>query len=356
MNDILFFTKGDRDTASSRLRVWQIRDRIAPDAEVIHSIAYAFISLSAKRFRLLRSIWQKIRDPRINILFIQKVLFPWDVIVLFWVARVFLRKFVIFDIDDAEWVHSPYKTRVLARMAHVVFAGSRVIYEWAQAQGARAALIPTVIDSTQYQMVKKDGGVLTIGWIGEGRAHFQQGNFAILKSALSTLASRKHTFRLVIIGSEEYKPLKEYFRNVFFEVLFIDKTDWTRPNISSDLMTEYGFDIGVMPLAATEFNRGKCMFKAIEYMGAGIPVIASSIGEAHYIIEHNKSGFLCSTEEEWVAALEELFTRRSLCVEMGRRGRQIVEKKYSLEAVIPLIQNEIKTLHKIANDGIVIKL
>ena len=342
MSNILFFTKGDRTVASSRLRAWQIRDGVAPDAEVIHSIAYASSSFSLRRFQLLRRVWRQMKSPDVRVFFVQKSFFPWDIIILIWVARATLGKRVIFDLDDAEWVHSPRKTRALARMASAVFAGSHAIYEWARAHGANTFFIPTVIDIRDYSPRAHGDRIYTLGWIGEGRAHFRQGNFAILKPALSVLAAKNISFRLVVVGSERYEPLKQYFKDVPFEVVFVDEADWGRPDASSCLITDYQFDIGLMPLVDTEFNRAKCVFKAIEYMGSGIPVVASRVGEALFAVDDGKSGFLCSTEEEWAEALTKLLSDKDLCFKMGSAGRRIAEERYSLEAVIPQIKKELE--------------
>ena len=39
-----------------------------------------------------------------------------------------------------------------------------------------------------------------------------------------------------------------------------------------------------MPLVSDEKTLGKCAFKIIEYMGAGVPVIASPVGENNVVI------------------------------------------------------------------------
>ena len=37
-------------------------------------------------------------------------------------------------------------------------------------------------------------------------------------------------------------------------------------------------DVGVYPLADDEWSKGKCGFKAIEFMACGVPVIAAAVG------------------------------------------------------------------------------
>ena len=49
--------------------------------------------------------------------------------------------------------------------------------------------------------------------------------------------------------------------------------------------------IGIMPLKDTEYTKGKCAFKAIQYMSAGLPVIISPVGLNNEVINHGESGF-----------------------------------------------------------------
>ncbi|HEY4477534.1 MAG TPA: hypothetical protein VJB56_02795, partial [Candidatus Paceibacterota bacterium] len=69
---ILFFTKGDLLVGSSRQRIWFVAERLAKtfgiSYEVIHSIKHSSWSPSMERFRELRRIIQKLRDPSFDVI------------------------------------------------------------------------------------------------------------------------------------------------------------------------------------------------------------------------------------------------------------------------------------------------
>jgi glycosyltransferase involved in cell wall biosynthesis len=60
------------------------------------------------------------------------------------------------------------------------------------------------------------------------------------------------------------------------------------------------FDIGIAPLAGTEFNRAKSPVKALEYMARGAVVIASDVEPYRRFIRHGENGFLVKREHEWL--------------------------------------------------------
>ena len=105
------------------------------------------------------------------------------------------------------------------------------------------------------------------------------------------------------------------------------------------------FDVGIMPLPATDWARGKCAFKLLQYMACGLPVVASSVG-ANIDVVTPDVGFLAHDEASWISALTQLYENNILRKELGANGRALVEKKYSLSANLPIlaevIQNAVK--------------
>ena len=94
-------------------------------------------------------------------------------------------------------------------------------------------------------------------------------------------------------------------------------------------------DIGISWLADIPFNRGKCGLKVLQYMAAGLPVVANPIGVTSRLVIHGKTGFLASTPEEWAEAIKRLAENPVLRRQMGVAARRIVEERYSVNAWSP---------------------
>jgi glycosyltransferase involved in cell wall biosynthesis len=342
---ILFFTKGDKSVASSRERVWYIAEYLKKDFGVEYTVLsgfqYPWWLFVRSRFVKLYEAHYALRDLEYNIVFVHKSLFAWDVLLLI----IFSGKKIIYDLDDAEWLHSRVKSMLLARRADYVFCGSHAILEWAQKYNKQCYFVPTGVNImlyTRYTVKHGKKEMTTIGWVGQGRAHFKAGNFEIIKNSLSVLWQQNKIFRFIIIGSQEYIPLKEYFYGVPYEVKFIDDADWQDFETVPKLIDNYQLDIGVMPLVKSPFNKAKCALKAIEYMACGIPTVASDVGEAQYLIQNNENGFLTETIDDWVKILEELVRDVLLRRKIGLAGQKTVQNSYSQEVIA-------KSIHEIIN-------
>ena len=97
-----------------------------------------------------------------------------------------------------------------------------------------------------------------------------------------------------------------------------------------------GFDIGILPEPDDDWTRGKGGYKALLYMAAGIPVVASRVGVNTDIVSDAETGFCVSTTEEWIAALRRLVADPGLRERMGAAGRARVVDRYSIHVIAPL--------------------
>jgi len=96
-------------------------------------------------------------------------------------------------------------------------------------------------------------------------------------------------------------------------------------------------DIGVYPLADDEWSKGKCGFKALEFMACGVPVVASAVGVNREIIQDGVNGFLASTEREFAEKLERLLADPPLRQRFAEAGRRTIVERYSLEKYAPAL-------------------
>jgi glycosyltransferase involved in cell wall biosynthesis len=181
-------------------------------------------------------------------------------------------------------------------------------------------ILPSVIDLSKYPGIqgKTQEGLFTIGWIGSPSTtrHLLEA-----ESALKQVC-RNRDGKIVLIGAGE-NP---------FSGLMATIREWNEEHEAEEIGD---FDVGIMPLPDNPWERGKCGFKLIQYMACGKPVVASPVGMNREIVVDGVNGFLASSREEWVRALERLKSDTVLCRTMGANGRRMVEEKYCLQVTAP---------------------
>jgi len=92
------------------------------------------------------------------------------------------------------------------------------------------------------------------------------------------------------------------------------------------------FDVGVMPLIDSDYARAKAGFKLLQYMAAGLPVVASPVGVNTQLVPDSGAGVLADTPAAWERALRELAVDPELRARQGSRGRAFVESYADLGA------------------------
>jgi len=295
-----------------------------------------------------QSYWQRVvmlmKKRQFDLLWIEKEALPWlpASIESFLLGNV---PYVL-DFDDAIFhnydQHPSFLVRgflgqridhLMAR-AKLVVAGNDYLAERARQAGAKwVEQIPTVVDMKRYHpSAESNTGLFTIGWIGSpSTAKY----LLPLETAFSSVCN-DFKAQLVFVGSGEIQ----------FKGTPVTTRPWSEKTEVCDIQT---FDVGIMPLSNTPWERGKCGFKLIQYMACGIPVVASPVGVNQQIVDHGINGFLASSTDEWIRVLSYLRDNREKCREMGISAREKVEIKYSLQGSAPrlaeLLRNAIKNSH-----------
>jgi glycosyltransferase involved in cell wall biosynthesis len=336
--NVLLLTRYERLGASSRVRFLQflpalerhgfsfdVRPMLSND--YVRALyggprvgAWSIVKAYARRFNALR------RRMRHDVVWLEKEALPWLPAFLE-IARLQGIPYVV-DYDDA-WFHryeshwlSPllgHKLDKIMMVSHTVVAGNDFLARRARQAGAhRVEIVPSAIDLGRYRdlPVRLPDGRLNVGWIGHAHtAHY----LPMVAPALRGVDG----VNLQVVGA----TVPEAFAGISAESFA-----WTE---ESEIARIAAFDVGIMPLHDTPWERGKCAYKLIQVMAAGKPVIASPVGANRQVVRHGVNGFLADTEVEWIDALRRLAADPELRRRMGEEARRTVEESYTAEVVVP---------------------
>ena len=337
---VLFLTLYPEPAASPRYRVLQylpylrekgvectVMSALAP--EEYEDLARLAREGSAARYHLTeirRRVTQLLRSRAYDIVFIQKAIMSVYVkrmaTLVHWRARR-----VVYDIDDAVNIAAPVALRgiwkriedpgqinkVMAR-ASLVIAGNRWLQSVAEAAGARAELLPTVVDTARFVPADNVPETYRVGWIGGPSTCENLNPIADVLAGLEGAEVR-------IVGADPGR-------------VAIDGAEHRPWSIESEVGELQAFSVGLMPLPKDEWSRGKCALKAIQYMACGVPCVATPYGAVRDVIEHEKNGLFADSPAEWKNALEGL-RDPGLRAKLGEAARETVEKRYSLASAAP---------------------
>lgn len=309
---------------SSRYRVFQFLPALAESGFQVATLPAPQRNLLKRLLYVPRLLPMALRS---DVLFVQKRMLP------LWLLSLLkiLKATMIFDMDDAVYLRPAQRQKInrMLQAAKIVVTGNGYLAAYACDHNEHVVEIPTVVDTAVYQPSpaprhESDGRII-IGWIGSNP---NRGDLAPLKPVFDWLSQRyKNKIALRIISD---RPLQ------METSLTTEFALWT---LDGSLAALQQFDIGIMPLDDTQWNRGKCGFKLIEYMAVGAAAVASPVGVNRQIVEDGRTGFLAATVEEWQERLAYLIEHDAARLEMGRLAVERIEQRYSVTAVLPQLVN-----------------
>lgn len=276
----------------------------------------------------LRRIFDLLCALNYDIIVIYRESFPFGAPFFEYILH-FFRKRIIFDFDDAIFLpNSSEVNKMIARlrcfdnarniikMSKLVIAGNSYLRNYALEFNSNTRVIPSVIDTEKFRpMLKSNNKKIVIGWTGTNST---QQYLISLKGVLNRLLGKYRDIEIRIIGAQN-------------DLLGLDKIVYKRWSLAEEVADIQDFSIGIMPLNDTDWAKGKCGFKIIQYMACGVPTVASNIGVNKEIVRDGVNGFLASSPDEWVTKISSLIDSYELRGRIGSAGREFIEEKYSLK-------------------------
>lgn len=266
---------------------------------------------------------------RMDWIFIYREATPLGPPVMEWLLGRLFRKKIIYDFDDAIWLPAvstenrwvawlkyPAKVPFICSISHTVSVGNQFLFDFAKQYASRVQLNPTVLDTDTSHVPKEklNDGVVRIGWTG---SHSTLPYLKLVETVLRHIEQRFPNVDVLVIADQ---PPQLNLNRITF-------VPWSKATEADDLNR---IDIGIMPLPMDEWSRGKCGFKALQYMAMGIPTVASPVGVNKDIITDGVHGFLCDGDSAWEASLIQLIEQPTLRKSLGAAGRQRVTEHYSV--------------------------
>jgi glycosyltransferase involved in cell wall biosynthesis len=239
---------------------------------------------------------------------------------------------VIFDFDDSIWLQNVSegnkglsflknadKTKDIIALADIIFAGNDYLAAYARQFNQNVVIVPTTIDTKEYQPVSvpKHPGRVCVGWSGSFTTieHFETA-LPALRQIRATYGNKVY---FKVIGDGNYRN----------EELDIVGLPWRKETELADLSE---IDIGLMPLPDTEWAKGKCGLKGLQYMALGIATIMSPVGVNSVIIQDGVNGYLADKPDEWAVKIGRLVEDTTLRNTLGEAGRRTVVEQYSVQS------------------------
>lgn len=347
---VYFFPKYTPSGPSSRIRIYQYLAKIEDSftVEVFPLLPDSYIDSiyngsAFGAFQILRCYAIRLYTilffiKKGSCVFIEKELFPY---LPGWIEKILLRRLnVILDYDDATYHVYDESRSFLVRMllgkkigkiittSKFVICGNAYLASYALEYVAhdKVIIIPSTYDGGAFveATARAKRGVTRVGWIGN------PGSQDVLWPILPVLEelSKELRFEVVLIG----------VNSASFEEFDVQAEEWSLRRERSLLES---LDIGIMPLQDVPFQRGKCAFKLIQYMAAGLPVVCSPVGVNTDVVDHGETGFLAETSTDWQKYLSILVKDEEIRRAMGCKGKIKFDQNYSIDVGADLVRGVI---------------
>jgi len=350
---VLFLVQYPRQAPSPRYRVYQLvpwleEAGIECDVEpLIGENDYTAARSAGKYFdksRMLvggfaRRVSALLRARKYDLVYVLKGAFPYGPPIIEQLLRT-SNVPVIFDFDDAIHIHKKSVSHRLLdylkstrRVGQVATLASRVVVpneflaDFAREFNSAVTVVPEAENTERFvsRTPHENGSKVVIGWVGSSSTAKY---LTLIEEALRTVCDRFPNVVLRVIGGK-------------FEAEGVrtELVDW---NFDQEVQQFHDLDIGIMPLPLEEWSKGKSGCKLRQYMAAGVPGVGTAIGYNLELVEHGHTGFLATSQDEWVDCLSTLIERPEFRNAIADAARRDVEQRFAINVIGPKLEAVIR--------------
>jgi len=240
----------------------------------------------------------------------------------------------ILDVDDAIFLSRGGRSAErLARRCESVVCGNAYLAERFRCWNTRVDIVPTSVDTGRYRPAptRPDADKPVIGWMGTSS------NFPYLygvEAALGRVLRECPRATLLVVAD---RPPR-------FPTLPADRVKYRRWRADIEVEVLQSMTVGIMPLADSGWERGKCSLKMLLYMACEIPAVVSPVGTNADVLARGDVGIGATNEKQWVDALLRLLADGGERDRMGRAGRAVVREHYSVDVIAPRLAEHLRTI------------
>jgi hypothetical protein len=342
-NSIVFFTKYTEKGPSSRYRSYQYKSYLENEFDLYYYplfndeyIYNLYTNRGRNYLQLLKFYIDRILIVLSflgtdKIVFIEYELLPYFPPILEYLLYKTKVK-IILDYDDAIFhnydKNKRYtirylfknKIKVIAKYAHLIITGSPYLTKYFLQFNKEVIEIPTSIVFRKYDNCLKStkNDRISIGWIGSKSTSI---NVINISHVIEVILNNNPNVTFKLMGFDKSLEYLLNFSNVEFY-------EWSE---NQELFFLNSIDLGIMPLANTFFNQGKCGFKLIQYMSVGKPTISSPL-EANIKINRNGNNMFANSNQEWFVCFNKFIANTTFYKDVGFKNKEIARKHYSVES------------------------
>lgn len=280
---------------------------------------------------------------RFDLVFLYREAFPIGPPLIELALKSFFKRPLVYDFDDAIFLSNtsdansmvsvlkyPSKVGSIIARSDAVIAGNSYLAEYAGRYNRSVDVIPTCVDTSEFvpSAARAERPCPVVGWIGTPTTAPYLANLGPVLDRVTARAP----FVLRVAGAG---------REMRLPGVNVSSLPWS---LEKEVELFNTCDIGVYPLTDDAWGRGKCGFKAIQFMACGVPVVASPVGVNREIVQDGVNGFLASNETEWTDKLTRLICDPRLRRQLGDAGRRTIEERYSLRVNAPKMERVLRNV------------